>query len=77
MDRADLELFERSVQQATEHQTGDALDRALAELGWVDALADDPSAAVSVLFPLQGHAGATSPTCIGSSASGSVWSSSC
>ncbi len=60
MDASDLELFERSVRQATERHTGDALDAALAALGWLDALADDPHAAVSILFPLQGQATATS-----------------
>ena len=35
-----------------------ALDAALAELGWHDALADDPQAAVSMLFELQGEANA-------------------
>ena len=29
MDRADLELFERSLRQATEAHTGDALDLSL------------------------------------------------
>ncbi len=60
MDASDLELFRRSVRQATERHTGDALDAALAGLGWLDALADDPEAAVSVLFTLQGRATATS-----------------
>ena len=34
----DLELFERSLRAATEQHTGDALDAAVAELGWDDAL---------------------------------------
>jgi hypothetical protein len=59
MDASDIELFERSVRQATERHTGDALDRALLGLGWLDALADDPYTAVSILFPLQGGANAT------------------
>ena len=56
----DLELFERSLRNATEQHTGDALDAALAELGWHDALSFDPRAAVSRLFELQGEARATS-----------------
>ena len=60
MDRADLELFERSLEHATATHTGGALDLALAELGWHDALAIDPGAAVSTLFRLQGTANATS-----------------
>jgi hypothetical protein len=60
MDRADLELFERSLRHATGHDTGAALDAALDDLGWRDALAIDPRAAVSLLFELQGAANATS-----------------
>jgi hypothetical protein len=52
----DLELFERSLRAATEERSGDALDDALAELGWGDALSFDPRAAVSCLFELQGEA---------------------
>jgi hypothetical protein len=60
MDLSDLELFERSLRHATEQHTGAALDVALDELGWREALVDDPRAAVSVLFELQGAANATS-----------------
>ena len=56
----DLELFERSLRVATEQHTGDALDAAVAELGWSDALGFDPRVAVSRLFELQGEACATS-----------------
>ena len=57
---ADLELFERSVRHAASTSTGDALDAALEELGWLDALDHDPWAGVSVLFEHQGRANATS-----------------
>jgi hypothetical protein len=60
MDGADLELFERTLRHATESHTGAALDAALDELGWPDALTIDPRAAVSLLFGLQGAANATS-----------------
>ena len=60
MDADDLALFERSLREATDRATGAALDAALDELGWHDALADDRRAAVSVLFELQGRAGVTS-----------------
>jgi hypothetical protein len=60
MDAAEVELFERSVRQAAADHTGDTLDVALAELGWPDALSDDPYTAVSILFPVQGAANATS-----------------
>jgi hypothetical protein len=56
----DLELFERSVRAATELHTGDALDAAVADLGWDDALSFDTRAAVSTLFELQGEACARS-----------------
>ncbi len=60
MDRDDLELFERSLQHVAERHTGAALDAALDELGWGDALTTDPEAAIATLFELQGRANATS-----------------
>jgi hypothetical protein len=60
MDRDDLELFQRSVRNATESTTGAALDAALVDLGWHEALAFEPRAAVATLFELQGAANATS-----------------
>ena len=60
MDASDIELFERSIRQAIEHHAGDRLDGALADVGWPDALASDPYTAISVLFPRQGAANATS-----------------
>ena len=56
----DRVLFERSLRHATETTSGEALDAALAELGWHDALADDPRTAVSSLFELQGRSAVTS-----------------
>lgn len=60
MYASDVELFERSVRHAVERHTGEALDAALVELGWPDALTTDPATAVSILFPLQGAAHAAS-----------------
>jgi hypothetical protein len=60
IDRAALELFERSIANALDRHTGETLDTALAELGWHDALATDQRAAVSVLFTGQGAANASS-----------------
>ena len=60
MEGDDLELFERSLAHAVEHHSGAALDAALEDLGWLDALAEDRRAAVSILFELQGRANATS-----------------
>lgn len=60
MDREDLELFERGLDHATGSWTGSALDDALVELGWGEALAAERQAAVATLFELQGRANATS-----------------
>jgi hypothetical protein len=60
MDAAERELFTASLRRATEAHTGGALDVALLELGWRDALALHPQTAVSVLFERQGAADATS-----------------
>jgi hypothetical protein len=60
MDAAERDLFAASLGRATGAHTGSALDAALDELGWADALAADPAAAVSLLFEHQGRATATS-----------------
>jgi len=60
MDANERELFERSLRPATASHTGEALDAALDELGWRDALVADPEAAVAALFEAQGAANATS-----------------
>lgn len=56
----DLELFDRSLAKAAASASGEALDAALAELGWSEALDADPRVAVSLLFEHQGRHGATS-----------------
>ena len=56
MDPGDRILFERSVQHAVERHGGPALDAALRELGWHDALGHDTQTAVATLFSLQGSA---------------------
>jgi hypothetical protein len=60
MDGEELELFERSLRHATATSSGAGLDAALGELGWHDALEVDPRASISLLFTLQGSAGASS-----------------
>jgi hypothetical protein len=60
MDTGDRKLFAQSLRQATEQHTGAALDAALDELGWHDALTDDRRDAVSLLFQMQGGANVTS-----------------
>ena len=57
MDREERELLARSTEAAV---SADDVDGALKDLGWMDAFADDPAAAVSILFTLQGEANATS-----------------
>ncbi len=60
MHAEDRALFDRSLRAATASHTGEALDGALDDLGWADALTEDPAAAVSLLFEHQGLANATS-----------------
>jgi len=69
MEDDDRELLERSLRRAMESHSGAALDIALDELGWPEALSVEPRTAVSVLFELQGAAHADS------SAMGAVLSS--
>lgn len=64
MEGPELDLFERSVRHAVDQagpgSDGEALDAALHELGWSDALREDRQAAVSVLFEAQGATNTTS-----------------
>jgi hypothetical protein len=60
IDGDERELFERTVHAAVDGSSGAALDDALDELGWADALADDRRTAVSILFERLGAANATS-----------------
>jgi hypothetical protein len=60
IDAAARELFERGIGHAFDQHTSEAVDAALGELGWHDALAADQRAAVSILFRRQGEASATS-----------------
>jgi hypothetical protein len=60
MDQEERALFAKGVQDAVARSTGAALDTALADLGWGDALAQDERTAVSVLFEAQGRAAASS-----------------
>jgi Acyl-CoA dehydrogenase, C-terminal domain len=60
VEPAELALFERSLRRAVESDSGDALDAALVDLGWHDALAVDARTAISILFERQGFAHASS-----------------
>jgi hypothetical protein len=60
MDAEELELFTKSLRHATAQHAGAALDAALDEMGWRDALTAHPDTAVATLFALQGAAATTS-----------------
>jgi hypothetical protein len=60
MDEDEVAAFREGLRHATATGSGYALDAALEELGWRDALAVDRRAAVSTLFELEGRTGATS-----------------
>jgi hypothetical protein len=60
MDAEDRRLFEEALRKVTSSSSGAELDAALVDLGWVEALDEDRSTAVSLLFELQGAANATS-----------------
>jgi Acyl-CoA dehydrogenase, C-terminal domain len=60
MEDDELALFAGTVTRATDTASGEALDRALEDLGWRDALAADRRAAISLLFDAAGRANATS-----------------
>jgi hypothetical protein len=60
MDAAERTLFADGVRHATGTGSREAVDAALGELGWRDALASDRADAVSVLFESLGAARATS-----------------
>lgn len=60
MDATERDLLAQSLRRAVESRRGPALDDALAELGWHEALAAEPATAIAALFELQGAANATS-----------------
>ena len=60
MDGQELALLRQSLQGIIKGHNGAALDAALSELGWADALTADAGAAVPALFEQQGAANAAS-----------------
>lgn len=60
MESTERALFETGVRHATESGDGAALDAALDDLGWRDALEADRPTAVGVLFESQGKTTTTS-----------------
>lgn len=61
MDADDLRLFEKTLRTVAQDSSGAALDVALEDIGWRDALVEEPSAAAT-LFGVQGE------LCVSSSA---------
>ena len=59
IDESELHVFGEGLRHAAATYSGEALDDALEELGWRDALAADRRAAVSILFEMLGRADAT------------------
>jgi hypothetical protein len=55
MDQDEQRLFADSLRQSIGRHGNDAVDAALAEVGWRSALADDPGAATRVVFGLLGE----------------------
>jgi Acyl-CoA dehydrogenase, C-terminal domain len=60
IDGEELALLRQSLRKTIASHNAAALETALEELGWPEALAADAHAAVSVLFELQGAANVTS-----------------
>lgn len=60
MDASDRKLFEDSLRELVRAHSGSPLDKTLAEVGWNEALIEDPRIAISALFEAQGAANATS-----------------
>ena len=60
MDAEDRRLFEEALSKITASSSGAALDSALADLGWAEALDEDRPTTVALLFELQGKENVTS-----------------
>ena len=61
MDPAERELLAETLRKTMTAATGQALDSALAELGWAEMLAELPDVAVPLVFRLLGETGAHAP----------------
>ncbi|UDY36652.1 acyl-CoA dehydrogenase family protein [Dermatobacter hominis] len=60
LDATEVDILATALRQAAATRTGPDLDAALDEIGWLDAVALVPRAAVAALFEAQGAAGTTS-----------------
>lgn len=61
MDTESLQLLEDGLRKTMTTASGQRLDAALAELGWLEMLDEMPDAAVSLVFRLLGETGAHAP----------------
>ena len=61
MDNESLQLLEDGLRKTMTTASGQQLDAALAELGWLDMLDEMPEAAVPLVFRLLGETGAHAP----------------
>jgi len=61
MDADETALLTESLRATMAGSTGDALDRALLDFGWLDLLTESPSAATPLVFRLLGETGAHAP----------------
>src|SRR5260370_17417720 len=57
----DLELLAETLRKAMAASSGHELDKALADLGWLEMLGDMPEAAIPLVFKLFGETGAHAP----------------
>ncbi len=61
MDAESLRMLEDALRKTMTTATGHSLDRALAELGWLEMLDETPDAAIPLVFRLLGETGAHAP----------------
>jgi hypothetical protein len=61
MDGESLQLLEEGLRKTMTTASGQQLDAALAELGWLEMLGEMPEAAVPLVFRLLGETGAHAP----------------
>ena len=61
MDAAERDLLTETLRKTMTAASGQALDAALADLGWAELLAEQPDMAVPITFRLLGETGAHAP----------------
>ncbi len=61
MDAAELDLLTGTLRATMIEATGDDLDRALLEFGWLDLITESPDIAIPLVFRLLGETGAHAP----------------